>query len=98
LVSRVWDISLGICPCFPLAGGLCNFYVNAGGKQPMQRHLLSVHYKQQANPLLLMHNYTRLVISGNNKNKELTSRQRKLALTARNTLFAILQYKNIGAP
>ncbi len=26
LVSRVWDISSGIGPCFPLAGGLCKFY------------------------------------------------------------------------
>jgi hypothetical protein len=25
LVSSVWKISLGIGPCFPLAGGLCKF-------------------------------------------------------------------------
>jgi hypothetical protein len=37
LVSRVWDISSGIGPCFPLAGGLCKFYAKAGGKQPVQR-------------------------------------------------------------
>jgi hypothetical protein len=59
----VWDISSGIGPCFPLAGGLCRFYANAGGKQPMQRQLLLVQYKQQANPNLSVHNYTPLVIS-----------------------------------
>jgi hypothetical protein len=40
LVSRVWDISSGIGPCFPLAGGLCKFYANAGGKLQIQRHTL----------------------------------------------------------
>jgi hypothetical protein len=90
LVSRVWDISSGIGPCFPLAGGLCKFYASAGGKQPIQRQLLLVQCKQQANPLLSIHNYTPLVISRNDKNKKLTSlSQRKLALTARNTFFAI---------
>jgi hypothetical protein len=59
--ARVWDISSGIGPCFPLAGGLCKFYANVGGKQPMQRQLLLVQYKQQANPLLSIHNYTPLV-------------------------------------
>jgi hypothetical protein len=28
----VWDISSGIGPWFPLAGGLCRFYANAGRK------------------------------------------------------------------
>jgi hypothetical protein len=33
--------SSSIGPCFPLAGGLCNFYANAGGKQKIpQRQLL----------------------------------------------------------
>ncbi len=72
LVSRVCDISSGIGPCFPFTGGLCKFYANAGGKQPIQRQLLLVQYKQQANPLLLTHNYTPLVISRNDKNKQLT--------------------------
>jgi hypothetical protein len=40
---------LQIGPCFLLAGGLCKLYVNAGGKQPMQRQLLLVQYKQLAN-------------------------------------------------
>jgi hypothetical protein len=31
-----------------------------------------LQYKQQANPLLSMHNYTPLVIGGNDKNKQLT--------------------------
>ncbi len=43
-----------------------------------------------------MHNYTPLVIIGNDKNKQKTLQsQRKLPLTARNTLFA---FKIIGAP
>jgi hypothetical protein len=46
------------------------FNVNAGGKQPLQSQLLLAQYKQQANSLL--HNYTPLVISRNNKNKQLT--------------------------
>jgi hypothetical protein len=71
LVSKVWDIPSGIGPCFPLAGGLCKFYANAGGKRPMQRQPLLVQYKQ-ANPLLSMNNFTPLVISGNDKNKQLT--------------------------
>jgi hypothetical protein len=49
-----------------------------------------VQYKQQAYPLLSTHNYTRLVISGNKNNKQLTLlSQRKLAFTAINTLFAL---------
>jgi hypothetical protein len=27
--EQVWDISSGIGPYFPLAGGLCKFYANA---------------------------------------------------------------------
>jgi hypothetical protein len=67
LVSRIWDISSGIGPCFPLAGGLCWFYANAGGKPTIQRQPLLVQYKQQANTLLSMNNFTQLVISGNEK-------------------------------
>ncbi len=51
---------------------MCQFYANAGGKQPIQRQLLLVQYKQQAKLLLLIHNYTLLVISRNDKNKQLT--------------------------
>jgi hypothetical protein len=48
-----------------LAEGYCKFfYANAGGKRPIQ---LSVQYKQQGIPLLSMHNYTQLLISGNDK-------------------------------
>ncbi len=90
LVSRVQDISLGIRNCFP--GGLCKFYANVGGK----RQPLLVQYKQQANPPLSMNNYTPLVISRKNKNKQLSLlSQRKLALTARNIHF--LHYKIIRA-
>jgi hypothetical protein len=48
------------------------------------------HYKQEANPLLSMHNYLPLVIRGNDNNKQLTlSCQCKLALTGRNMLMAL---------
>jgi hypothetical protein len=67
LVSGVWDIFSGIGPCFPLAGGLCKFYAKDRGKRPIQRQPLLVQYKQQANPILLMHNYTPLLNSGNEK-------------------------------
>jgi hypothetical protein len=80
----------GIGPCFPLAGGLCKLYANAGGKQQIQRQLLLVQYKQQANPHLSMNNYNPFVPSGNYKNKQLTLlSQCKLALTTRNSLFAL---------
>ncbi len=36
----------------------------------MQRQLLLVQYKQQANPILSVHSYTPLVISRNDKNKQ----------------------------
>jgi hypothetical protein len=49
---------------------------------------------QQANPLLSMHNYTPLVISGNDKTKQLTLlSQRKLALTAIKT-FCTMEYRS----
>ncbi len=52
--------------------------------------ILLLQYKQQANSILSKHNYTTLVISRNDKNKQLTLlSQHKLAVTARNTLFAI---------
>jgi hypothetical protein len=62
-------------------------YANAGGKSPKQRQPLLVQYKQQANPLLSMHNYTPLLIffSGNSKNKQLTL----LANANLHTLFAL---------
>jgi hypothetical protein len=51
---------------------------------------LLVQYKQQTNPLLSMHNYTPLVISGNDKNKQLTlASQCKLAFAGRNMLMAL---------
>jgi hypothetical protein len=73
--------------------GMVQIYANAGGKQRMQGQLLLVQFKQQANPVLSMNNCTPLVISRNDKNKQLTLlSQRKLALTARNTHFAILNH------
>jgi hypothetical protein len=55
-----------------------------------------VQYKQQANQLLSMHNYTPLVINGNDKNKQLTLlSQGKLALTSRKTLFDFCVIKSL---
>jgi hypothetical protein len=77
-------------PYFPLAGGLYKLYANAGGKLQIKHQSLLVQYKQQANPLLSMHNYTTLVISGNDKNKQLTLlSQCKLAFSERNMLMAL---------
>jgi hypothetical protein len=73
-----------------LAGGLRKFYANAGGKQPIERQPFLVQYKRHANSLFSMNNYTPLVISRNDKNKQLTLlSQCKLALTAINKLFAL---------
>jgi hypothetical protein len=47
LVDFFW-----FCPCFPLAGGLCKFYANVVGKQPIQHKPLLDQYKYQANSLL----------------------------------------------
>jgi hypothetical protein len=73
-------------PLFPIGWRIVQILrQNAGGKQPIQRQLLLVQYKQQTKPLLSMQNYTPLVFSGNDKNKQLTLlRQRKLALTREN--------------
>jgi hypothetical protein len=62
----------GINPCFQLAGGLHEFYSNARGKQPIQRQPLFLQYIISKPTTLSMHNYTPLVISGNDKNKQLT--------------------------
>ncbi len=48
-----------------------NFTPTPEENDPIHRPLL-VQYKLQANPLLSMHNYTPLVISGNDKNMQLT--------------------------
>jgi hypothetical protein len=52
--------------------------------------LTLVQYNQQAIPLLSRHNYTPLVISGNDKSKQLTLlSQCKLAFTGRNMSMAL---------
>jgi hypothetical protein len=73
--------------CFPLAGGLSNIFRQRHRKttNTVQHQPLLVQYKHQANPLVSMHNYTPLVI-----NKQLTIlSQCKLALTEKNTIFAL---------
>jgi hypothetical protein len=87
----VWNISLSISPCFPLAGGFCKFYANAGEKRPIQRRPLLVQYKHQNNPHLSMHNYIQLVINGNDKDKQLTVlSQHKLAFNHEKYTFCIV--------
>jgi hypothetical protein len=77
---------LQVSPLLPIGKRIVKiFYLNAGGIRPIQRQLFLVN--QQDNALLLIHNYTPLVICRNYKNNELIlSSQCKLALTARNTL------------
>jgi hypothetical protein len=53
-------------------GDFANYTPTPEEKGPIQRQPLLVQYKQQAHPLLSMHNYTPLVISGNDKNEQLT--------------------------
>jgi hypothetical protein len=79
---------IGIEPCFLLTGGLCKFYANAGGKEPIHRQPLLVQYKHQTTRLLSMKSFTSFVISINDKNKQLTC-QHKLALTTINKPFAL---------
>jgi hypothetical protein len=67
LVSGVWDLSSGICPSFPLAGGLCQWEAEPEVNDQYQRPPLLVQYKEQANPFLSMNNYTPLVIAGMKK-------------------------------
>ena len=63
-----------------------NRVADAEGERPIQRQPLLVQYKHQAIPTIIL----RLVVSRNDKNKQLTLiSQHKLALTARNKLFAL---------
>jgi hypothetical protein len=91
LVSRVWDISSCIGHFFlPIGWRIAQIVCQHQRKTANKQQPQLVQYKQQAYPLLSMHNYTPLVISGNDKNKQLTSLgQRKLAITSRNTLFVL---------
>jgi hypothetical protein len=61
-------------PLLPIGWRIVQIYAHAGGKRPIQRQPILVQYKQhqQANPLLSMDNYTPLVISRSDKNKQLT--------------------------
>jgi hypothetical protein len=52
--------SSGIGPCFPLAGGLCKFYANAGGLQPIQRQLLLVIIQAASQSIFIIINYSPL--------------------------------------
>jgi hypothetical protein len=79
-----------------MAGGFCKSYAKAEEKRPIQRKSLVVTYKHHANPLLSVNNYTPLVVSRKDKNKQLKLLcQRKLAETAINNFFAL---KIIGDP
>jgi len=60
------------------------------GQQQIQHQLLLVQYKQQANPLLSMNKYTPLVISRNEKNKQLTFfKPTQTGINRNNKLFAL---------
>jgi hypothetical protein len=59
-------------PLLPNGWRIVQILRHAAGKRTIQRQLLLVQYKQQADPLLSMNNYTPLVISRNDKNKQLT--------------------------
>ncbi len=52
----------GIGSCYPLAVGRYELYANVGEKSQIQRKPLLVQYRQQANLLSSMHNYTPLHI------------------------------------
>jgi hypothetical protein len=64
-------ISSGIGPCIPLAGGLCKFYANAGGKLPIKIQPLLVQ-QTASQSTFTMNNYAPLLISRNDKNEQLT--------------------------
>jgi hypothetical protein len=90
LVSRVWDISSGIGICFPLAGGLCKLYANALRKttNTAQTTLSAIQAASQSTFITSL--LTPLVISGNDKNRQLTLLSIcKLAFTGRNILMAL---------
>ncbi len=53
----------GIGPCFPLAAGLCVTFTPTP-EETIQRQPFLVQYKQQANPLLSLHNLTKLSKDG----------------------------------
>jgi hypothetical protein len=63
-------------PLLPIGWRIMQILRQRRGQQQKQRHLLLVQYKQQASPLLSMKKYciqyTPLVISRNDKNKQLT--------------------------
>jgi hypothetical protein len=62
----------------------CANFTPTPEKRPIQRQPLLMQYNQQASTLLSTHKYTPLVISGNDKNKQLTLlSKRKHALTER---------------
>jgi hypothetical protein len=73
-------------PLLPIGPRIVQIYANPGGKH----QLLLVQYKQQANLLFAMNNYTPFLISWIDKNKQLTLlSQRKFALTTRYSLSAL---------
>ncbi len=66
----VWDIFSDIGPCFPVAGELCKFYGNAGGKRQIQRKptpLSAIQAASQFTFISVQLQYTPLVISRNDK-------------------------------
>jgi hypothetical protein len=68
LVSRVWYISSGIGPCFPLAGRLCKFYANDGGTTNIAPTTLSEIQASSQSTFLNTQLYSIVI----RKNKQLT--------------------------
>jgi hypothetical protein len=82
-------MSSRVGPCSPLAGGLCKFYVNAGGKRPIQCQTLLVQYKHRANHTFIDAQLYSM-INSNDKIKQLTLlSQRKLVITGKNIYMAL---------
>jgi hypothetical protein len=79
-------------PFLPIGWRIVQILRQRRGKQQILRQLLFV---QQASPLLSMKKYTPLVISRNDKNRQLTIiKPRKLALTAINKTFCIKNHRS----
>jgi hypothetical protein len=68
-VSLILIVSKPLLPIGLLTGKIVR---QRRRKMAIQRQPLLLQYKQQANPLLSVHNYTPLVIRRNGKNKPLT--------------------------
>ncbi len=70
-LNNVSGVYLAQVSLLPIDWRIVQILRQSRGKRQKQKLLLA-QYKQQANPILSMNNYTPLVISRNDKNKQLT--------------------------